>query len=284
MMNYIQFLGESSYSEKYIRLCTTKTTNNIVEKHHILPKSIFEDLKNDTDNIVSLSLRDHFLAHELLYLHYKEIAFGSENYMKMATAYSFMSNRFQIKTPQLYEETRLIMIQYNKNKVIVKNEKGENIKISSEEYKLGNYESVSSGKTTVKDKDGNCFAISTEDERLKTGEFVGVAKGMVTVKDKNGNKLVVSVDDEKYINGEYVHVACDYLYDIYDNHHNLIFTFTSLVKDCIANNLPYRQLKNSLYNNSSPIFMTTYPQAIAKLKKTGNIKYVGWYVKRRKIT
>ena len=36
------------------------------EKHHILPKSIFPDLKNDPNNIVVLTAKEHFLAHLLL--------------------------------------------------------------------------------------------------------------------------------------------------------------------------------------------------------------------------
>ena len=39
------------------------------------------------------------------------------------------------------------------------------------------YVSIYKNKTTVKDKDGNSFVVSTNDERFLSGELVGITKG-----------------------------------------------------------------------------------------------------------
>lgn len=56
------------YLEIYLSLVLNYITNSeYTESHHILPKSLFPQYKNDKWNIVKLSAKDHFLAH--YYLH-----------------------------------------------------------------------------------------------------------------------------------------------------------------------------------------------------------------------
>jgi hypothetical protein len=58
----------SIYLEKYMALVLDyATTEEYTESHHILPKSLFPQYKNDKWNLVNLSAKDHFLAH--YYLH-----------------------------------------------------------------------------------------------------------------------------------------------------------------------------------------------------------------------
>jgi hypothetical protein len=281
-MNFIELLGYSSYIEEYLDICSKTSTDTYIEKHHILPTSIFEGRQKDENNIVSLSLQDHYRVHELLFLHYKEIKLGSDEYMKMSMAYTFMSERSKLNTPILYEQAKIASIEYNKNKTIVKGNNG-NIKISIDEYKTGKYTSVSCGKTSVKDIQGNCFSVSVDDPRIESGELVGVVSGKITTRNIEGNVKHLSVEDERYTSGEYFPVSCIYFYDIYDNNDNIVHTFTSIIRDCGNNNIPYKAFEISIKNGGTPIFTSKYPPTIGKLRRNGNIKFVGWYAKKRKM-
>ena len=59
-----------------------------------------------------------------------------------------------------------------------------------------------SGKTLVKDKDGNIHFVNCDDSRYTSGAFVGISKGCITVKDKDGNSYQVDIDDPRYLSGE----------------------------------------------------------------------------------
>lgn len=59
------------------------------EKHHILPKSLFPKFAKDKQNLVKLTYREHYLAHHLLYLHYKSIG-DTESMIKMGYALRLM--------------------------------------------------------------------------------------------------------------------------------------------------------------------------------------------------
>lgn len=66
------------------------STQQYVERHHIVPKSIDPSKANDKNNIVVLSAREHFIAHALLV----KITKNSENkadYYKMLCAFDVMS-------------------------------------------------------------------------------------------------------------------------------------------------------------------------------------------------
>lgn len=67
-----------------------------VEKHHILPSSIFPEYKKEAWNIVELSAREHYIAHYILMK-----AFGGS----MSIAFNLMSNRFKglIKSNQYHQ-------------------------------------------------------------------------------------------------------------------------------------------------------------------------------------
>ena len=64
-----------------------------------------------------------------------------------------------------------------------------------------------SGKTLVKDKDGNIHFVNCDDSRYTSGAFVGISKGCITVKDKDGNSYRVELNDERYLSGELVHIT-----------------------------------------------------------------------------
>lgn len=59
------------------------------EEHHIKPKSLFPELSKDKNNLVKLTYREHYLAHHLLYRHYKSIG-DKEKAYKMICAWKYM--------------------------------------------------------------------------------------------------------------------------------------------------------------------------------------------------
>jgi len=84
-----------NYLKHYNQLCSTRkllgrTKNDAVyyEKHHIIPKSLGGF--NSVDNLVLLTAREHYIAHLLLYNHYKII--GGDSFRKMAFALVSMAS------------------------------------------------------------------------------------------------------------------------------------------------------------------------------------------------
>ena len=78
-----------NYFKHYEQLCSTrkllnrsKGTDVYYEKHHIIPKSVGGS--NSPDNLVLLTAREHYIAHLLLYNHYKAI--GGNDFRKMSFA------------------------------------------------------------------------------------------------------------------------------------------------------------------------------------------------------
>jgi hypothetical protein len=69
-----------------------------MEKHHIIPKS--EGGSNENNNLVYLTPKEHFIAHKLLY------RIDPKNYNRMLS-FLMMSNRFNIKWGNIYEEARV---------------------------------------------------------------------------------------------------------------------------------------------------------------------------------
>lgn len=80
-MNYEQNYKDLINSRK--KLNRNKSDGNKYEKHHIFPRSLGG--KDDEDNLVLLTFREHFLAHYLLYKIY--------NNKQMISAYYIMFTR-----------------------------------------------------------------------------------------------------------------------------------------------------------------------------------------------
>lgn len=92
-----------------------KKRNDIKEEfHHILPKSIFDikiarDIlkinlknKNDKNNIISLTFKEHYFAHLLLVKIFRKV--NKNCYIKMLFAFNIMNNRGRKLYPYFREE------------------------------------------------------------------------------------------------------------------------------------------------------------------------------------
>ena len=99
--------------------CPIYKKDQYCEKHHIIPKSL--NGSNDKSNLVNLTAREHYIAHLLLWKHYKSINDINATY-KMAAAVSKMINgNVEFKhnllkfNSRLYEHSKLDYIQYLKS-------------------------------------------------------------------------------------------------------------------------------------------------------------------------
>lgn len=65
------------YLKRYIKFISNLKDQTIrdsySEKHHIAPKSMFPELRNDKNNLVRITARQHFVAHWLLWKAYSTL-------------------------------------------------------------------------------------------------------------------------------------------------------------------------------------------------------------------
>lgn len=115
--------------------------NILFELHHILPRSMGGS--NSNDNLIKMTLREHYIAHAILFYTYRN--------SKMARAFNMMNNKLVHKNSRLFEKSKekIIPLLSRKNgtmhgKVVVVNEFGKNITITTDEYKNGKYKHIAS--------------------------------------------------------------------------------------------------------------------------------------------
>lgn len=72
---------------EYVQLCSSPTDEEtLVEKHHMLPKSMFPEYVHYSWNIVNLTCKNHYRAHEIL----AQICLLQEDKKKMLCAWNFI--------------------------------------------------------------------------------------------------------------------------------------------------------------------------------------------------
>ncbi len=108
-MNYLYDLPtptSNHYLNKYIRFISSinNPNNSITENHHILPKSMGGS--DHSSNLISLTPRQHYLAHWMLWKAYKN--------KEMTVAFFSMSNRSNqyrkkdfVPNSRIYEKVRI---------------------------------------------------------------------------------------------------------------------------------------------------------------------------------
>ena len=117
-----QLIQKTKYSEWYLNIIENaqnrfKNNKLIYEKHHILPKSIFEefsDLILHQWNSALLTPKEHFIAHVCIWKHYKMIGMKSEE-LKMGRALNIMK-RMGKYSAKSYEQFKIDFIPWNKDK------------------------------------------------------------------------------------------------------------------------------------------------------------------------
>ncbi|MCK5536816.1 MAG: hypothetical protein KAI79_08310 [Bacteroidales bacterium] len=85
---------ENAQSENRVKLNKLNEDYQYYERHHILPKSLFEEYSNISEyewNGVLLTAREHFICHLCIWKHYKQIKY-TYGEIKMSKALRYMNN------------------------------------------------------------------------------------------------------------------------------------------------------------------------------------------------
>lgn len=111
-MDYLKIYNSLIYKRQNIELLDK--TQCYCEKHHILPKSLGGS--NDSKNLVNLTLREHYIAHLLLFKIYKNTEFKE----KVLSTIYYMSNykKYKKYNSRLYKINK---IKYLNSKIIKNN-------------------------------------------------------------------------------------------------------------------------------------------------------------------
>jgi hypothetical protein len=104
-MNY-----EKIYNQ-IIERAKNRVLDSYTEKHHIIPKCM--NGTDDTNNIVELTAREHFICHRLLHRMYPKNNKLGWAFIMMCNVSNNLQCRY-IPSSRAFEEARLLVIQYNK--------------------------------------------------------------------------------------------------------------------------------------------------------------------------
>lgn len=107
---------KNKYTKWYLQICSEPYTEDILENHHIIPKCLGGS--NDTNNLVMLSPKAHFICHWLLTKMMKKEA----HKQKMFYAFNFMlckpkdlKERRYYPCSRVYQIAKKYMYQNNPN-------------------------------------------------------------------------------------------------------------------------------------------------------------------------
>lgn len=121
-----------------------------------------------------------------------------------------LHNKFDVAVnPNFYHKAKQTSSGFDTTgKVTVKNKDGDYLQISIEDKRLisGELVGTTKGLFLVSDKDGNIFQTTKKDPRYISGELVGIRKGYLVVKDSEGKTFSIKKTDPRYLSGELKHV------------------------------------------------------------------------------
>ena len=191
--------NNKTYKQMYDELIQFRQ-NNIIpqdqlgENHHIKPKSLFPELINDKNNIVRLTLKEHFLAHLYLYLYSKHELNNKNWVIKTGLAILRMIPKQYKKIFNIdrLSENQLIIISETIEELKIMNLKRFNEmrkNIYKDPEKLKNIREKISLKAKNRYKDKN--------ERIKTGESLKEVWKRPGYKERLSKKLKGQKRSEK---------------------------------------------------------------------------------------
>lgn len=145
------------------------------------------------------------------------------------------------------------------------------------------YQVVTKGKVAVIDLRDNINKLVNKIDFETKEYFVALNyKNPVAVIDLRDNRRKL-VSKENFNKLDYYVSTKSKIIDIFDNSNNLIYTCQSeFSKFCKINKLPHDSFMQS-YKHSRKLYINATNNIISRLKKSGNIKYVGWYATIREI-
>lgn len=139
---------------EYFELCSKDTDEpKYFEKHHILPRSMFQEYIKEPWNIVRLSYRQHYKAHEIL----PQICIKDEHKIKMVDSWKITCHNKITRDFISVENYELLKSIHHNLKVGRKRHPSIGLKISK-------------SKTGVKRSDSDCKAISLAKQGIPWSE------------------------------------------------------------------------------------------------------------------
>lgn len=188
-MNYKRIYNELIENRKNNPLLTTQNTH----LHHIIPKCCGGN--NETNNLIRLTYREHYIAHLLLPKIYKH----GDKHFKLMCAVQRMGNA---PTHNMYRFNSRLYEKYVK-------ERNRLVGEYSKQFMHGRtiYKNIQTGEIKI---------LYTDSEEVKSGKWIGVRKGVkdptsserrknfVAAIDKNGNHVLITkkefdINKDKYV-------------------------------------------------------------------------------------
>jgi len=257
-MNYEQIYNN------LVERAKKRILDEYTEVHHIIPKCM--NGTDDGENLVSLTAREHYIAHLLLTKIYK----NTEYERKLLWAFNGMCNWKSINQDRDYkfnsyifenmrgkythdEDTKKKISNSNKGKILSESTKKKISETRKQKIKDGII-------TKPSGSNNGMFGKSHSEETKKK-----ISERGLGIKIKNTEKY--SRPGSKNNNAKVIHIFNDKDELIFEANGN----FKSVCKD---NNLPYAPLYRS-YQNGTKLFQNN--ASIAQAKNSGMIKYQGWY-------
>jgi hypothetical protein len=109
--NHNPFL-DNKYTKWYMELISKECDDDYVEKHHILPRSLYPEFTKCKWNIVKLSARKHFIAHMLLYRMFEHNSKGYGTMLKATTMMNMHNTDNRYMNSRLYETAKIKCSKY----------------------------------------------------------------------------------------------------------------------------------------------------------------------------
>ena len=164
---------------------------NYYERHHIKPKSIFKELKNDPDNIVLLTAKEHFICHMLLCEIYdcKEMKYAiwrmcnDDTYRVSARYYEHIKKIIATESSKLNKGKKLSL---ETRKKISEANKG---RVHSEETKQKMREAYNPEKHVVSDEQRKIYAENARKRFTGVKRSEEYKKHLSEIRSGSGNTM-----------------------------------------------------------------------------------------------
>ena len=184
-------------------------------------------VKDKNDNIYRVSVDDpRYLSGELIHIKKNRKASDEtiKKYKNLVLVYDKEGQYLRVKKDDKRLKTGELTSCLT-GKTFIKDHQGNHILMSLNDIYLldkNEYSTINSGMVTVVDSNGKYFKVKKDDPRYKSGELKFNLSGKTIVYDSTGNKLCVDINDSEYINGKYTHIGKNKIHCILNGKRDII--------------------------------------------------------------
>jgi len=205
-MNYKKIYKSLYLKAKNRNFKEFKNSHKCVERHHFIPKSIFNDKKSKdflekilnenfvdiNSSIFPLTCREHYIVHMLLWKMFKSENISKNGFEKLTRAFLMMSSAKQknsrkyIVNSVTYEKVKIDFSLISKNFVQAKNLKtGESLKVTKEEFENNEH--------LVGIQKGKKFNSSRAKGLISVKSLIDGSVKLTTKEDFESNKYLIGI-------------------------------------------------------------------------------------------